>query len=1170
MNDLRSSLQKLHEDRELQENLSSRTELAFGFHVLRQSKLDTDEFYETDLLSQEFISLQSLTYPVPETPNPASSIDHLIPDLSTCQVVFTKHHQVPCLSHISEVEGESESGLSKFQNIDETNPRRLNSVEKSQKTQKVEFEEHFHNLSRDRIFKKERTNNALYSHYNGSLTSKSLVTEFENGSKSSERGFKPNLSETRHEVRGALSQTNESEFHELTKGTSMEDDPVKDRMLLWNGHGWYNSPGLFGQGLTQMNGSSEFREPTYSKKQSDPNMDSFENLQMFENSGKKTGKNQQRFVVNESRFQRTTQFRKRSKFEGDLVDFSDEVPDKPEFRRLASIERPVDDNFEIVNAESLDYSNRDYGKLTFGETNFEKLGFKKRLGDEKVESEGTVNCDTDRQQKSNSSNALFHKSSVKNIPLRDSGSAVSILRLASHKESESSKEGVNGLLDKENNPLGESHAIQTNNELGYQKQDSFPTDRLDLDKEQLLETANRNRMAVSNHLKSPPNTSSVTVRVTDLAMPSGSANSRINSRSLSSNSTSTNKEHKTINDNFPKNANQTRESISRIILNREIINCLKGANFRKEIDSENVAVCKVNESKDSSNQIGSQSLQTSQSKNQGILTHNFTNFQSPPNQKMFNLAHKNGSFHAPSSRKKSQTPAKTVPSVFTKKVFSKTPNMKRKKSDHLSVLLQNTSKMNQFYQKSNTNLFKNLFTHKSTHLVETENSIPIKSGYLVNSQLVENQNSFNREKLFSRSMVNGSRQNSTPPPKHISRISTEENIHKTHLEETLIHEIDQAISRRESRSELASQFALESISCGKGIRILRDLYLIDANNITGFECRLIQQMFTALDITKTRRVELREFKLFVLAIFGIQKTETWLSESQTPVETPLPFQRPSIYSLRTQFAPRHCKASSFQTGEQESVNQQNYKDLGDSQHPTEQKQIRYFDSQEITKIEFSFRRFRENRRSVFNSMSNSQDSRNSLQKSKKPVSVYSQNKQSNFSKLVFPEFAFQKSKNQRETTTMAGSSAQPPRSSTTTNPDSTYSHKNTQQKDLYSGSEFRTHMSVKSKSPFPKQGSSPNLIFGKIKKNYSVIDINKHRFLPFMKENNKMGNILKLEIVVGKDQVEEIYIEKDGLESVQSKVAKLQKKSNLDRKQCMVMHEIIQRELRALNWSNVD
>lgn len=1231
MTDLRSSLQIFHEEHEriIKANLSSNTELHFGFHVLRDSKLGADDIYETELLSRETNSIQSL-------PNAQENDAHFVFD-SIEQFIPEHHIQPPIpltaqpeplptpqlrnLSNIPEVDGESESTLSRLVTVEDQKQR--NSNEKLSRPPKADLEEHLQTLSRD-FAKREKTSGVnMYNHYNncsGNLASKLLASDLEGTAKFLERSFRPTNSESAPDFHHK-SKRQEFDFEDFSTGKH-----TLDLQKLTNG--WAvdsnrisyknDTQGLFSQALEKVTCSPDLRSNDQSVKKRDQPNDSFENLQLFENSAPNNKDNHIITQIDESRFQRRAIFAKKPPCDSPVIDPHDDLCNQTSLRMnvAESIERAKRDALVIVNTESLDYSHNMSGD--------KKLGFKKRTAEEKIESEGTFGMDTDRQPKSVSSNAPFHKSSVKAINLRDSTKDGMFVR------PDSMTEQVRGLLSVRGNTstnlsrrlikdtldedacglLSGQKPIDGELRHSQSESDDRPPDII----------CEEPTPSLPSGYVSPKEIKSVTAKVTELSLPNDSGKSRRDSRSPSPNHSSKCKERQqqpsikfqtSPKSDFDNASPNLKNSFNKPDFN---INCnvlqpadikdvlLNDSLYKRVQETEQSATSKPSSPKMiiSEKRKGSLPPSSAKTSSQKALGSSSTVAQSP-------LPTPDRSF------RKAVTPLKTI-TQLPRKATNKSPIKMQYNHINFGSIVQKHVKNSDALTKIPTDLFRNHFSNRVTDVPsKTEDFASNKStaNWGTNSAFQEHRTTFDKARLFNGSAIGESRKSCTPnksksmiqPP--LKALLAEE---KERIGDQLLEELAICFSKQLPLRTNGHQSSLKTvISDRKGIRVLRDLRLIDQERMTKEDCRLVEIMMTTLDPFDHGKLNLREFKLFVLAMFGIERNDHNLEDLDLLKPTPsVNTSRPSVHSAKLfpVFSRQSSKAKTdvnYNTDNRSVQAQQtrywfgikgdktarltyqkeNHKSINDNVEPV---YVRYFEMSEIERIEREFKRFRDNRLRAqlptsfadkqptlnaisprMNAAGNGVSSANSICllrpgpcKPSTPIQTIP----------YFPNCAFKKQRETELSSAKETHSMYIPRPSTDTNAESGFSVKSAQRIDHNSDRNLPVHLTSRSRSPLCKADSVVNMntSTSRLKKNYSLVNVNTVRFLPFVRDNNREGNILKLEIVIGPEQVEDIYILREDPETIDSKLKKLQRKCRLDERQTEAIRAIINREVNDLQW----
>lgn len=1180
MDDFRSSLQIMHEERERlrKENLSSRQELHFGFHVLRESRLSGDDMYETDLLSRESNSLQSLAnFRDGDRYLVFDSIEQFIPDSVPHAPPKGSHGretpQARRLSFIQELDGESESVISRPPAADDVRPK--NSMERSTRTPKVEMEEHLQNLSRDYI-KKERNSNCVYNHYGPSnFATKSLVSEIEHRSSQIEPGFRVSNSESAPHF-GTPAKDDFSFPHQTSPHKSMNKrrpENTRDSFgLAWK----TEHQGLFSQALEKM-ASGDVPSLQMSLQKPGQVTDSFENLKIFDNSepGKKVVSLQT--SMDEKQAKREGVFRKQKQPESPAMEVFNLGANKTSINIEAvdSAQKRRSDGLVIVNTESLDYSNKDCGRLGLLEAVFEsRQRFKKGLMEERIDSEGTCN-DTDRQQKSASSNAMIHKSSVKNVNLRDSESTSLFVKPDSFGERPQPLLSVTGTHLPESRQQNLANTSNDSHNLLSERDRSSHLTEVKRKESARLTIISSPPQAVHNQAGSPSvlrTVKSVKAKVTDLAMPGSSGNSYKNGSSRSPASKS---------GCFAQDSGQSKKNASPKTTEVNITP-IDFSSGRKALTS------------------GRQSANKSQSRvvpvyppwqkadlTDSQVSRKFTIASASPNsQKKSSFSSFTPAIPTQTTFKKPSTPLKTIQGP--PKPISKSPSATRFNQMNFGVLLQKYPKRGLLQQNTGTDLFRNHFSQRAGFPGEFSTQAPRKTSWMVNSHLQENKSPFDKGGKLNASAASGSRKSCTPTKsKHSMVISAGPLQTMTVLADRLVKEIQRSVHKKDSAScaSSASTFGT-TVSCRKAIRILKDLRFVDPIGLNEEDCQLIEVLATALDPTESGRVNVRELTLFVLAIYGIQMNELMLEDLP---EASGGFGEGSRYSVSSVKATPSVSKSTHRTqgifnwhlemkrvvsqGNGKASTGRNTSNLFDRPNENQffqnQGDVRHYlgflEEAEVQKICATFTKFRENREKVNESFAKS--SKNSVASSQKSSykSLFAAEAGPVQTVPIFPDAVFRKQKASPGKTFEDCTSVNVGRPSTKTNPESVHSHKSTYKRDTGSDRGVWAAFS-RSRSPLTISNTSPAVSQSKLKKNYSVVSIGGNKFLPFMRDNNQEGNILKLEIVIGPDQVEEVYICREDPEPIASKVSKLQRKCHLDERQTEAMVEIIQREVNELQW----
>jgi hypothetical protein len=536
--------------------------------------------------------------------------------------------------------------------------------------------------------------------------------------------------------------------------------------------------------------------------------------------------------------------------------------------------------------------------------------------------------------------------------------------------------------------------------------------------------------------------------------------------------------------------------------------------------------------------------------------------------------------------KKPSTPLKTIQGP--PKAISKSPSASRFNQMNFGVLLKKYPQRGLLQQNTGTDLFRNHFSQKTTFVGEFSTQVARKSSWKANSYLQENKSPFDKGSNLSVSAASGSRKSCTPAKsKHSMVIAAAPLQAMTVLADRLIKEIQKSVNKRDTASCASSASSLgTTVSCRKAIRILKDLSFVDPIGVDEEDCRLIEVMATALDPTESGRVNVRELTLFVLAIYGIQMNELMLEDLPEASVVLGESSRQSVSSVKvsplvTKSVHRTQGIFNWHLEMKRVVSNGNAKAntsrntpifLGQPnenkffQNQTEVRHcLGFFEESEIQKIYACFGKFRENRERNYEAFSKCSKRSEAFSQKSSQKSLFATDAGPVHTVPIFPDAIFRKQKASPGKMIEDWTSVNVSRPSTKTNPESIHSHKSSYKRDIGSDRGVWAAFS-RSRSPLTISNASPNVSQTKLKKNYSVVSIGGNKFLPFMRDNNQEGNILKLEIVIGPEQVEEVYICREDPEPIASKVSKLQRKCHLDERQAEAMVEIIQREVHELQW----
>lgn len=1215
---------------DIRQYLSSQTELAFGFHVLRDSKLDIDDNYETYLLSHDSNSYQTLKNE--ENDFEEKSIKKIIQssikkEQSLAMMTFYTENSNN-LPIIQEQVDDSESALSKILNPDDS--KKINSLEKSSKTKKSGIQEHFDSINREMIRRTIKNPNINYCHYNsGNSVNKSAVINENENSYGSIHNYSPqNKSEFAPNFTKKLDL--EVDENKLLKSLNSLQELQIDKFKKVKAASTYkNNPCLNSNtSITDYQLTSDKEPENWMIKGKNLHNDSFRDIQLIETKKDKNEKKE--LLLDSKKHLRNAPFKKHDNSQLQVVSNSNLNSNGEIAVRQNSLDSNGNEkaHFLIFPTDSVEYSNRDDMRLVSLDTTHEKNMFGKKDNEEKMTAEEHQMLDTDRQRKSISTKSMINKSSVKVIALEtaNGGNYVQMY------PNQTQFEFIYNVDEKRQNELNinniqtfHSQSNGTCNEIFFDinnKCNKFPQDIMSCDE---IKNEDKHRMCID--VRSPGQNKIVTAIVTDLSMPVETHAQRKSSKSPTSNQNVHSIEKQSTHKSLLKNSHVYKEDLSKKSIqkskniheniakirdfecNEKLNNFAAKTSQKYDHVSTNSNTFQTEDKKkkkiDSKSQIVFQNLTNIQENN----IHKNSNPEISSNNKKFgtikrnvsqNISKKVGQFdnivttsELKSVRRNGQTPIKTqktIQEIPYKRIQNKTPNILNHFQAKSPVFVSNRQICGNLISKHNNDLFKHHLNDKSRNVKNLnvcKNSPKVENGSLSHKPIaiypIIDKNVLNSpiSRIFTRS--------STPSqPKKIEKVQNNSPEVKSCIEDNLFHEIQQAIGYKYTKLESSmSPFTQNVISCSKSIRILNYLHLISSENITNEDCRLIGIMFNALDPNKTRKVNLRDFQLFVFAIFGIEKNNVLLEKDVSNYNNFAISQRPSTNSAKqnpSQFGVLTRNKSEVYFNNESGSKKKNHRGSHLSEvfpsfldqnenypftnDPNIMTNISFIEGNEIKKIEKEFKRFRQNRADFLSAVQRKNSNLLSPLKSFSSIASVNLNipQKTTGTMHFFPKSIFKKPRNFGEIKTVDLGSGNVTRNSSKTNTDMTVSQRNIQKKDLISENEVFSQFENSRKSLFSKNISSPNCIFTKSKVSASSRTIGIQSFLPILKRNEQRGNILKLDVIIGPNQSEEIYVHKGELETIEAKVEKLRKKVNLNANQCSVILDIVKRETKELEW----